>query len=244
MESFRIDKIVLDDIKSLEDLKKFNKSECDDILSQIIFNKIDRYAFSMSVYLHNAIFDDREILPYLFLCLEEEISTSYSPSAEYTLKLFDNTTKLFTAPNLEFKEIVTMKTFPKIVIINGYKKKVHFNPYLIALHISEIYYRLFHDKRIKDWCDQGYIKFESIEKVIQIIEDKYSYRFVDLTQIAFKILSSYSKIQGKDVFDAYDSFLGAKGSKIVSYYLSGMMTFYNDELLKSITGLFGHLNYS
>lgn len=245
MKAYKVTNIIFDEIKSPNDLPKINESKCDDFLSQLIFFKIDQYSFSMCGSVHNAIFNNREILPYIILCLEDEISNQNLPSVsvEDITNALDNTNKIFTPPNYEFKEVVTMKTFPKKANINGQVSKIHFNPYLLALYMSDIYFTLYNDQRIQDWCEQGQIKFESVDKVFEIIEDKYSYRFVDLTKITFNTLYKVIELDKGQKLARLNEFYGFKGTDLMRHYATWSNTFYI-ELLGVIQGFFGKLKYS
>jgi hypothetical protein len=245
MKAFKINKLVCDEIKDFKNLPKMNESECDDILSQIIFRNIDQYAFQMCGSLHNAIFDKRDILPFLILCLEDEISNQNLPmvTVEDIDNALNNTKRLFSPPNIEFKQVVTMKTYPKRANINGELMKVHFNPYMIALFISDMYYKLYHNKSIKDWCTKGHIKFESIEKIAQIINDKYSYRFVEIAEISFEMLTKIFNSDGKKMIAKYEEFLGIKGTDLIKHFTDWSKNYHVD-LLNVIQGLFGNLKYS
>jgi hypothetical protein len=248
MRVFKINRIVFDEVKRFEDLPKINKSECDDFLSQIIFQKIDQFAFMMSGSLHNAIFDKRNTLPFLILCLEDEISnydvSKVTLTFEDLCNTMNNSNRLLTPPNNEFKKVTTMKTYPKKANINGVFLKLHFNPYMIALFISDIYFRLYNYDIIQEWCSKEYIKFESIEKITQIIDDKYSYRFGDLTEISCEILTRVYKASGEEVVDLFEAFLGFKGTDLTKHYLKWADDFYYNDLLVTIKGLFGKLKYS
>lgn len=245
MKNFKLTNIFFENIKDTQGLNKINKSDCNDFLSQMIFYKVDQYAYMMACSLHNAISNKRDLLPYLILCLDDEINNhgKFPVSLQDGIIVLDNSTKLFTPPNVEYKEVVTMKTFPQKINIDGDIVKVHFNPYVLALYLSDMYFTLHSDPKIESWCERGYIKFESIDKVFDIIEDKYSNRFLDLTRITFDTLYEVVELDKLHQIDRLEQFFGFEGTDLLRHYSTWSNKYYQ-ELLNVIQGFFGKLVYS
>lgn len=237
--------MILDDIKDSKDLAKVNKSNCDDFLAQTIFYKIDHYAFMMACSLHNATSHERDKLPYLILCLEDEISNrgKFQVEMENLMEVLDNSSKIFAPPNTEYRKVGTMKTYPKFINCEAVPIKVHFNPYVLALYISDLYFTLYSDQTIESWCDQGLIKFESIDKIFDIIKDKYSYRFEELANITFETMFKLDELDNQTKIEKINQFLGFTGTDLLRHYLKWKNDYYS-ELLNVIKSLFGKLSYS
>lgn len=252
MSDFKITNMAFEEIGDFDGLIRINQSECDDFLSQLIFRKIDQYAYTMCGSLHNAIYGKKEILSFNILCLDDEINPKESDpetADDFENELnkiecsFNDTIRLFTPPNEEYKKIRLKNTPIKQVSIGGNLVEVCFNPYLIALFISDIYFTLYNDKRIEIWCKQGHIKFESIDNIFEIIKDKYSNLFIELTHITFKTLYEIVELETNEKISKLEIFYGFNGTDLLKHYGTWSNNFYN-ELLDTIKGLFGKLQYS
>lgn len=94
-------------------------------------------------------------------------------------------------------------------------------------------------------CNSGQMKFESIEKVIQIIEDKYSYRFLDLLRITFEVLPPIYRLENNsDKIDLIEKFFGTSGTNLTISYIQWSNEFYSKDLIPAIQALLGNLHYS
>ncbi|MBN1618380.1 hypothetical protein JW887_03495 [Candidatus Dojkabacteria bacterium] len=248
MKNFLIERPKFDSINGLEDLPKVNKSDCGDMLSQIMFYKIDGCAYTTAISMHNAIHDRREVLPFLILCTVDEITSPNSKSQNETMDAFNNATRLFTAPNEEFKQVVTRRTFPMKAVSGSYEITLHFNPYMLSVTISILYFLLSHDVRIEQWCKEGKMKNDSIDDILKIVEDKYSSRFVDLANISEytlnKIFGNNPSLDGNEKIRLYESLIGTSGTNLVHQYVRWITEFYERDLLTTIQSLFGRLQYS
>jgi hypothetical protein len=160
-----------------------------------------------------------------------------------TVELLDLSTKLTTPPNPSFKKIKTQKYFSQKGIVEGVETQILFNPYLLSLAISEIYFRLNNDRRIHQWCSEGHIRRESIEKVVKIIEDKYSYRFVELLSIAEEFFIRIYDSDNETKLKLYSDLTGLNDDLIHSY-IGWTFEFYEDELIPTIQSQLGKLVYS
>lgn len=245
MELITVDDYYPTQIDDLNELPKENNSDCDDQLAQLIFFKIDRYAITVSISLHNALIETGGSLPYRILCFEEEISTNLASDRDHIINLLNNTQDLFQPPNEEYKKGHSAKMFPIEGLGNGKRQKICFNPYVKALYISEMYYKVYNSKDIRNWCDSGQMKFESIKKIIQIIQDKYSYRFVEFLDITFDVLSEIYRIDNnEDRIELLERFFGTSGTALTGSYVKWSNDFFFNDLMPSIKSLLGRLHYS
>lgn len=244
MKTFNIEEIVLKEFDNFEDLPKINQSDCDDFLSQFVFWKIDNFAFKACASMHNMISDKRDTLPFLFICTSDEISSPQNDNPENTIRILDNTAKLFTPPNKDFNQVVTRKSFPKKGKSEGNDITIHFNPYFLSLTISVLFFHFSTDKRVIMWCQQKKMKMESIEKILKILEDKYSYRFVDLLIITNKVFTEiYSNIPSSEKLRRIETFIGTTGTDLVHQYITMILNYYEENLIPAVQNLFGHLKY-
>lgn len=245
MVQFKVKEILFENWSTVEELHKINNSSCDDILAQIIFSKIRKFAKTTSMLMHNENYGRQHLQDFLFVMLIPALMSDKGDTAEAITERLEISQKLFNPPSPIYKKVVNRKMFSEkaIVDISPQPVQLMFNPYMLSILISNVYFNLRHSRVIKNWCQTENLRFESIEKVAEIIEDKYSYRFIDMYNISADLLIKSANASNIEKIEIYKELTGLDG-KFLNAFANWSNIFLEKDLLPGIKELLSSIRYS